>query len=36
LDALVWLVYELLPDMFEGSNIEGRSAGRRATAGQDW
>jgi len=36
LDALVWLVYELLPDMFGGNNIEGRSAGRRATAGQDW
>jgi phage terminase large subunit-like protein len=36
LDALVWLVYELLPDMFTGNNIEARSAGRRATARQDW
>ncbi|MDO9555919.1 MAG: terminase family protein, partial [Atribacterota bacterium] len=37
LDALVWLIYELLPDMLEDSFIvEGKSAGRRATAKQDW
>lgn len=37
LDALVWLIYELMPDMLEDAFIvEGRSAGRRATADQDW
>ena len=37
LDALVWLIYELLPDMLEDSFIvEGKSAGKRATADQDW
>jgi len=37
LDALVWLVYELMPDMLEDSFIiEGRSAGKRATSNQDW
>jgi len=37
LDALVWLVYELMPDMLQDSFIvEGRSAGKRATANQDW
>lgn len=37
LDALVWLVYELMPDMFQDAFIvEGKSAGRRATADQKW
>jgi len=37
LDALVWLVYELMPDMLQDNFIvEGRSAGKRATADQDW
>ncbi len=37
LDALVWLIYELLPDMLEDSFIvEGKSAGRRITADQNW
>jgi phage terminase large subunit-like protein len=37
LDALVWLIFELMPDMLEdGFIIEGKSAGRRATADQNW
>ena len=37
LDALVWLVTFLMPDMLQDSQIvEGRSAGKRATANQDW
>ncbi len=37
LDALVWLIYELMPDMLEDSFIvEWKSAGRRITADQNW
>jgi len=37
LDALVWLIYELMPDMLQDNFIvEGKSAGKRATASQDW
>jgi len=37
LDALVWLVTFLMPDMLKDDQIvEGRSAGKRATANQDW
>jgi len=37
LDALVWLVTFLMPDMLKDDQIvEGRSAGKRATATQDW
>lgn len=37
LDALVWLVTFLMPDMLKDDQVvEGRSAGKRATANQDW